>query len=90
MSTEIAKQKPPVVVNGVVQFTALIGGRLNQTFEISSDVLVEHFGATSRTDDDLLEAFRRGKAEITAAAAQSVNTPVNDVITLGTGDFPGR
>lgn len=89
MSTEIVKQKPPVVVNDVVQFTALMGGRLNQTFEISSDVLVEHFGAASRREEDLLEAFRRGKTEILAAAAQSANTPVNDVITLGTGDFAG-
>ncbi len=87
MSTELAKQKPPVVVNGVVRFTALIEGRVNQEFELSSDVLVEHFGAASRSDSDLLEAFRRGKAEIIAAAAQSVNTPVNGTTILGTGDF---
>lgn len=90
MSTEIVKQKPPTVVNGVVQFTALLGGRLNQTFEVSCDALVEHFGAASRAEEDLLEAFRRGKTEILAAAAQSANTPVNDVVTLGTGDFAGE
>ena len=87
MSTELAKQKPPAVVDGAVRFTALIEGRLNQVFELSSDVLVEHFGAASRADDDLLAAFRRGKSEIMAVAAQSANTPVNGMIALGTGDF---
>jgi len=87
MSTELAKQNPPAVVNGVVTFTVLMGGRLNQEFELSADALVEHFGAASRSDDDLLEAFRRGKAEIMEVAAQSANTPVNGVVSLGTGDF---
>lgn len=87
MSTEIANQKPPTVVNGAVRFTALVEGRTNQEFEVSSDVLVEHFGAASRSDDDLVEAFRKGKAEIMAVAAQSVNTPANGTIALGTGDF---
>ncbi len=94
MSTEIANQKPPAVVNGVVRFTVLVEGRVNQEFEVSSDVLVEHFGAANRLDDELIEAFRRGKAEIMAVAAQSVNTPVNGTIALGTGDFseltPGK
>lgn len=94
MSTEIVKQKPPTVVDGVVRFTALMGGRLNQEFEVSADVLVEHFGAASRGDDDLLEAFRRGKTEILAVAGQSANTPVNGTVALGTGDFseltPGK
>ena len=87
MSTEIANQKPPAVVNGVVRFTALVEGRVNQEFEVSSDVLVEHFGAAGRSDDELIEAFRRGKAEIMAVAARSVSTPVNGTIALGTGDF---
>jgi hypothetical protein len=94
MSTELAKQKPPAVVNGVVRFTALMGGRINQEFEVSADVLVEHFGAASRSDDDLLEAFRKGRAEILEVAAQSANTPVNGTVALGTGDFselnPGK
>jgi hypothetical protein len=88
MSTELAKQVPPTVVNGVVRFTALVEGRANQEFEISSDVLCEHFGAPSTSDDDLLEAFRKGKAKIMEVAAQSVRTPVNGTIALGTGDFP--
>lgn len=89
MSTEISKQKPPVVINGTVHFTALREGRQIQEFELSSDVLVEHFGAASRSDEDLLEAFRQGKAEILAVAAQSANTPVNGAVELGTGDFDG-
>lgn len=89
MSTEISKQKPPVVINGVVHFTALREGRQNQEFALSSDVLVEHFGAASRSDEDLLEAFRQGRAEILAVAAHSANTPMNGAIELGTGDFDG-
>ncbi|MBB5214516.1 DUF1488 family protein [Parapusillimonas granuli] len=90
MSTELAKQKPPTVVNGAVRFTVLVEGRANQDFEVSSDALVEHFGAADTSDDELLEAFRKGKAEIMEVAAQSVNTPAADVIVLGTGDFPER
>ncbi|SRR5690606_21926712 len=94
MSTEFDKQKPPVVIDGAVRFTALVEGRASQDFEISSDVLMEHFGAPSTSEDDLLEAFRKGKAEIMGVAAQTVNTPVNGTIILGTGDFselnPGK
>ena len=90
MSTEIAKENPPAVVNGVVRFTVLSEGRVHQQYEVSSDVLVERFGASSRADDDLLQAFRRGKAEILRVAAQSKNTPVNGTVALGTGDFAER
>lgn len=90
MSTELAKEKPPVVVDGAVRFTALMDGRAHHLFEVSSDALVEHFGARSRSDDDLLEAFRRGKAEILEVAAQSANIPINGMVALGTGDFAPR
>lgn len=87
MSTELAKHETPAVVDGVLRFTVLIEGRVNQVFELSSEVLLAHFGAASTSDEDLLEAFRRGKSEILAVAAQSANTPVNGMIQLGAGDF---
>lgn len=87
MSTEISKQKPPVVIDGTVHFTTLRAGRQSQEFELSGDVLVEHFAAASRSDEDLLAAFRRGKAEILAIAEQAANAPANGPTELGTGDF---
>ncbi|GAA5234952.1 DUF1488 domain-containing protein [Verticiella sediminum] len=90
MSTELAKEVPPAVIDGAVRFTALLQGRVHHVFEVSGDALVEHFGAQSRSDDDLLAAFKRGKAEILDVAAQSANIPVNGMVELGTGDFSER
>ncbi len=87
MSTEFAKEVQPTVLDGAVRFTARFEGRKSQEFEISADVLAEHFGATSRTDDALLAAFRRGKAEILTAATESIGTPTTGIVQLGTGDF---
>ena len=88
MTTELVQQKTPTVIDGAVRFTVLIEGRATHECEISSDVLVERFGATSRSDDDLLEAFRQGRDEIVRVAGQTANNPVNGIIMLGTGDFP--
>lgn len=87
MSTELAKETPPAVFGDAVRFNALFEGRATQQFEISGDALVEHFGAKSRQPDDLLEAFRRGKAEILQTAEKMQRAPVNDIGLLGTGDF---
>lgn len=88
MSTELAKETPPTVVGDAVRFNARFEGRATQQFEISGDVLVEYFGATSRAADDLLSAFKQGKVAIINAAEKSQGMPVNDVVLLGTGDFP--
>ncbi len=87
MTIEIAKEIQPAVLGEAVRFTARFEGRKSQEFEISADVLQKHFGAVDRSDDALLAAFRRGKAEIVEAAAQSVGTPVNGPVQLGSGDF---
>ena len=87
MTTELAKEIQPTVLDGAVRFTARFEGRKSQEFEISGDVLEEHFGAASRTDTDLLAAFKRGRTEILRAAAESVGTPTAGIVPLGTGDF---
>jgi len=88
MSTELARETPPTVVGDAIRFNARFEGRATQQFEISGDVLVEHFGAASRGADDLLAAFKQGKTAIIDAAEKSQGMPVNDVVLLGTGDFP--
>lgn len=87
MTTEIAKEVQPAVRDGAVRFTARFEGRKSQEFEISGDVLEEHFGAASRADDDLLAAFKKGRSEILVAASESVGTPTAGIVPLGTGDF---
>ncbi|GAA4328524.1 hypothetical protein GCM10023144_14410 [Pigmentiphaga soli] len=87
MSTELAKEVQPMVMDGAVRFTARFEGRKAQEFEISGDALTEIFGAGSRSEEDLLEAFRRGKAEILSVAAEAGGTPTSGVVPLGTGDF---
>jgi len=88
MSTELAKETPPTVVGDAIRFNARFEGRATQQFEISGDALVEYFGATARTEDALLSAFKHGKTAIIDAAEKSQGMPVNDVVLLGTGDFP--
>jgi len=50
-------------------------------------VLEEHFGAASRSDDDLLAAFKHGREEILKAAGEASSTPTTGIVPLGTGDF---
>jgi hypothetical protein len=88
MSTELARETPPTVVGDAIRFNARFEGRATQQFEISGDALVEHFGAASRNADDLLAAFKLGKTAIVDAAGKAQGMPVNDVVLLGTGDFP--
>ena len=87
MTTELAKEVHPTVLDGTVRFTALFEGRKSQEFEISGDVLTEHFGAASRSDEDLLAAFKKGREEILAAAGEASSTPTTGIVPLGTGDF---
>jgi hypothetical protein len=87
MTIELAREVQPSVLDGAVRFTARFEGRKCQQFEISADVLREHFGATDATAAALLEAFRRGRMEILSAVAESASTPTAGIVPLGTGDF---
>lgn len=87
MTTEIAKEVQPAVLDGAVRFTARFEGRKSQEFEISGDVLAEHFGAADRSEGELLAAFKRGRTEILEAASESAGTPTAGIVPLGTGDF---
>jgi len=87
MTTELAREVQPTVLDGTVRFTARFEGRKSQEFEISGDVLEEHFGAASRSDDDLLAAFKHGREEILKAAGEASSTPTTGIVPLGTGDF---
>lgn len=87
MSTEFAKEMQPSVQDGAVRFMARFEGRKCQEFEISGEVLAEHFGAANRSEDQLLAAFRRGKEEILSAANEAAGTPTSGIVPLGTGDF---
>jgi len=87
MTTELAKEVRPAVLDGAVRFTARFEGRKSQEFEISADVLREHFGARDASPDALLAAFHRGREEILAAAGETARLPTSGIVQLGTGDF---
>ncbi|MPS28888.1 DUF1488 family protein [Pigmentiphaga sp.] len=87
MTTELAREVRPAVLDGAVRFTARFEGRKSQEFEISADVLCEHFGALDMSADALLAAFHRGRHEILTAAAETAGTPTSGIVQLGTGDF---
>ncbi|AEC19463.1 hypothetical protein PT7_0923 [Pusillimonas sp. T7-7] len=59
----------------------------NRVFEISSEALTETLGAQGSTASELLDAFERGREQITRAVEQSLNTPTDGVTELGSGDF---
>lgn len=89
MTTELAREVRPAVLDGAVRFTARFEGRKSQEFEVSADVLRERFGAPDASADALLDAFHRGRHEILTAAAEAASTPTSGVVQLGTGDFRG-
>ncbi|MBX6316805.1 DUF1488 family protein [Pigmentiphaga sp.] len=87
MTTELAKEVRPVVLGGAVRFTARLEGRKCQEFEISADVLREHFGAADSSPEALLAAFHRGRQEILSVASETARLPTSGIVQLGTGDF---
>ena len=56
-------------------------------YEISGAALRQVFGARDNTGSELLEAFERGREQITRAVALSLNAPTDGITELGTGDF---
>lgn len=83
---EFAHRTEASYQNGDVVFSIKTDGVVRQ-FEISSDVLQEHFGAADDTGSELLRAFEHARDEIEAVAKKTKWIPSEGPIELGTGDF---
>ena len=83
---EFAQQTHATVRDDVVVFDMETGGVM-RSFELSGDVLQEHFGAEDRSGSALLHAFERARAEIEAVVQKAKWNPTEGPIELGTGDF---
>lgn len=59
----------------------------SRVYEISAEALKLSFGARGDTASELLDAFERGREQITHAVEQTLNTPTDGVTELGSGDF---
>ncbi len=62
-------------------------GGVPRQFEISGDVLRQHFGAADDTGSELLKAFEQARPRIEALAKKAQWVPSDGIITLGEGDF---
>jgi hypothetical protein len=88
MTNEFIKGTQAQVMDGAVRFTAFVAGGEPRVFDVSGEALVQHFGAKSASDADLLDAFENGRARLLAAASKALNTPeAEGAIALGSGDF---
>ena len=83
---EFAHQTDATVREGDVVFHVETDG-VSRQFEISSDVLQEHFGAKDESGSELLRAFEHAREEIEAVARKVKGNPTEGPIELGTGDF---
>ncbi|WP_169743725.1 DUF1488 family protein [Paraburkholderia kururiensis] len=59
MAYDMAPGTHPFVIDGTVQFSMTIDGRV-QRFRISQEALEDHFGDDNAQAPDLLDAFWRG------------------------------
>ncbi len=69
-----------------VDFTALVDGA-PVVCSISAEALVDHFGAPSSREDDVLTAFDRGTARIRAVCAEVLNDNGGQPVVLRSGLF---
>lgn len=83
---DFASKTEATVRDGVVVFSMETGGVTRQ-FEMSSDVLQEHFGAADDSGSELLKAFEKARDELEAMAKKAQWVPIEGPIELGTGDF---
>jgi len=83
---DFAQMTQASVRDGDVVFSLKTGG-VSRQFEISSEVLQDHFGATDASGSELLRAFERARPEIEALAKKTQWVPSEQPIELGTGDF---
>lgn len=83
---EFAKSTEAKYQDGYIRFNWKNQGE-NRAFEISSEALIEAFGARDAAANELLDAFERGRGRITEAVELSLNTPTDGVTELGSGDF---
>jgi hypothetical protein len=71
----IAFADQPPVFDGddlAIHFTALVDGK-EVVCSVSAEALRDHFGAASSREDDLMEAFGRGRARIRAVCAETLD-----------------
>jgi hypothetical protein len=69
-----------------LHFTALIDSE-PVVCSISAEALEDHFGAPSAREDDLLEAFGRGRARILSVCAEALDRNGGDSVVLRSGLF---
>ncbi|MCC2595435.1 DUF1488 domain-containing protein [Pusillimonas sp. MFBS29] len=84
--TKFAKATEAKYHEGYIRFNWKHEGE-DRSFEISDEALIQAFGARDATATELLEAFERGREQISLAVEQSLNTPTDGVTELGSGDF---
>ncbi|NYT57579.1 DUF1488 family protein [Alcaligenaceae bacterium] len=87
--TKFAKATEAKYHDGYIRFNWKHEGE-DRSFEISDEALVQGFGARDTTASELLDAFERGREQISRAVEQSLNTPTDGVTELGSGDFSQR
>jgi hypothetical protein len=67
-------------------FTALVDTR-PVVCSISAEALEDHFGAASAREDDLLQAFERGRARILSVCAEALDSNGGESVVLRSGLF---
>jgi len=77
---------PKVTALGTVSFQARVDGEYLWC-EISCEALRVHFGASSMQDDELLNAFCRGKDRIEQAARHHLSLDGSRAVLLMVVDF---
>ncbi len=69
-----------------LHFTALIDAQ-PVVCSISAESLEDHFGAASAREDDLLQAFERGRARIRSVCAEALDSNGGESVVLRSGLF---
>lgn len=83
---KFTKSTDASVQGDAIVFNMEISGVV-RSFEISGDVLRQHFGAADDTAPELLRAFERGAGAVQDAARRLRSVPTEGTIQLGEGDF---
>jgi hypothetical protein len=69
-----------------VHFTALVDGA-PVVCSISAEALVDHFGARSSREEDVMPAFENGEARIRAVCAEALDDNGGEEVVLRSGLF---
>lgn len=84
--SKFAKATQAKYHDGYIRFNWKNKGE-DRVFEISGEALTQAFGAQDASASELLDAFDRGREQISRAVEQSLNTPTDGITELGSGDF---